>query len=254
VAEFSAAQAPVIRVTGVSVAHPGRADPAPDNVTLTIRPGRLTVISGPSGCGKTTLLNCLLGLSRPTAGTITPLPGSLAQPTAERRTSSRNGRPVPFPRPASALEPPGLAVGWLPQEPVLFAGTVADNIRLGWPQAPGHLVAAAARDAAVDEVDLDRIVGERGTGLSAGQRRRVALARALLPGAPLLLLDEPTAGLDADREARVVATLIRYAAAGHTVVAVSHRQALLDAADEIASCTAGQAAAAIAGTRAEVPA
>jgi thiol reductant ABC exporter CydD subunit len=218
-----------IRVAGVSVRHEGRADPAPDNVTLTIRPGRLTVIAGPSGSGKTTLLNCLLGFTQPTAGSITP-------------------RPV-LPKPeARAAERAGLAVSWLPQEPTLFAGTVADNIRLGWPDAPEQLVAAAARDAALDEVGLDRRVGERGAGLSAGQRRRVALARALLPAPPLLLLDEPTAGLDADREAVVVATLRRYAAAGHAVVTVSHRPAVIEAADEIVNCAVCAVSALSAGS------
>jgi len=188
-----------IHLDAVSVRHEGRAAPAPDRATLTIEHGRLTALTGPSGCGKTTLLSCLLGFAEPTSGSITA-------PAREN------------------------LFGWLPQDPTLFAGTVADNIRLGWPDAPDEEVAAAARAAALDDVPLSRILGERGTGLSAGQRRRVALARALLLGRPILLLDEPTAGLDPDRESVVIETLRRYAV-GHAVLVVSHRPAVIAAAD-----------------------
>jgi len=217
------AYVPSIDLDAVSVRHEGRALPAPDRATFTIEPGRLTVLTGPSGCGKTTLLSCLLGHAEPASGSITsrphPGPGSPQAPAEP---------PLPH---ASAVAGRTL-FGWLPQDPTLFAGTVADNIRLGWPDAPDEAVAAAARAAALDDVPLARVLSARGTGLSAGQRRRVALARALLLGRPVLLLDEPTAGLDAKRESEVIETLRRYAV-GHAVLAVSHRPAVIAAADVV---------------------
>jgi len=117
--------------------------------TFTIVPGRLTVLSGPSGCGKATLLSALLGFTEPATGTITPRPGHGPASAREVPVSVReadpliqNGSVVPV-NPSSTA----LAAGWLPQDPTLFAGTVADNIRLGWPDAPDEAAAAAARAA-----------------------------------------------------------------------------------------------------------
>lgn len=198
----------VILVEGLTVTHAGRARPAPDRVSLTIRPGEITVLTGPSGCGKSTLIDVLLGFAEPSSGRVDGVAPS--------------------------------CIGWVPQEPYMFPGTVASNIRLGWAQAPDEAVAAAARAAALDEVPLNRPVTERQGGLSAGQRRRVALARALLPGGPVLLLDEPTAGLDAETEARVLETLRGQAAAGRAILIAAHHPRVIAIADQVVPMDAAQ--------------
>jgi thiol reductant ABC exporter CydD subunit len=207
----------VIRVEGVTVDHPSRPGPAPDRVSLTLLPGVITAVAGPSGCGKSTLVAVLLGFARPSAGRVIVEGEHEAADLAEISPDSWRS-----------------LVAWVPQHPVLFPGTVAGNIRLGAPGAHDAEVAAAARAAALDEVGLDTPVAERGAGLSAGQRRKVALARALLPGRPVLLLDEPTAGLDRVSETRALAALRSQAAAGRAVLVVTHRPAVLAAADTVA--------------------
>ena len=224
---FAPAAASIV-VDGVSVRHEGRAGAAPAGVSLTITPGRITALAGPSGCGKSTLIGVLLGFTLPDEGRVLVL-----------GDDGRGPRELDLAR----LGEGGLAqwralAGWVPQDPALLAGTVAGNIRLGWPQAPDDAVREAARAAAVDDVPLGKVLGDRGTGLSAGQRRRVALARALLPRPdgrprPVLLLDEPTAGLDAAAEARVIATLRAEADRGRAILVVSHHPAVLAAADAV---------------------
>ena len=208
-----------LRAEDVAVSQPGLPRPAPDGVRLLVSRGEITAVAGPSGYGKSTLLNVLLGFVQPSAGRVI-----VTGPDEETDLS--------------AIDPDGwrARLAWVPQDPVLFHGTVESNIRLGWPGAPAEAVAAAARAAALDDVPLSLPVGERGGGLSAGQRRRVALARALLPPhgqRPVLLLDEPTAGLDAATEARVLATLRAEAAAGRAILIAAHRPAVLAIADRI---------------------
>jgi len=210
-----------IRVEGVSVRHPGRPRPAPDRVSLSVRAGEITALTGPSGSGKSTLVDVLLGFARPAAGSV--LVADRAA-TGEARQSDLADLDQDAWR---AL------VAWVPQEPYLFPGSVAANIRLGWPDAPDEAVQAAAHAAALDEVPLGRRVSERGGGLSAGPRRRVALARALLLDRPVLLLDEPTAGLDGEAEGRVLGTLRAQAAAGRAVLVAGHHPAVIAAADTV---------------------
>jgi len=215
-----------IRVEEVSVGHPGRPRPAPERVSLTVARGEITALCGQSGCGKSTLLAVLLGFARPASGRVIIQGAEGGVDLAEIDATGWRSR-----------------VAWLPQDPVLFPGTVASNIRLGRPDAADGDVEAAARAAALAEIRLGAAVGERGSGLSAGQRRRVALARALLAasgtgcpsacGRPVVLLDEPTAGLDPASETHVLGTLRRLAAGGHAVLVVTHKPAVLAAAGRV---------------------
>ena len=197
-----------LRLEGVVVEGRGRR--VLDGLDLIIEPGRVLGVQGPSGGGKSTLVDLLLALRTPDVGRVAV--GGVDLADIDRDAWLRR-------------------VAWVPQQPVLLAGTVADNIRLGHPFAPADLVAAAAALAALD-VPLDTPVGEGGAGLSTGQQRRVALARAVLADRPLLLLDEPTEGVDAGTEDAIVAALPRIAA-GRTVVLVSHRPDVLAACDRV---------------------
>ncbi|MGW2627182.1 thiol reductant ABC exporter subunit CydD [Micromonospora taraxaci] len=204
-----------IRFEGVTVAY--ERTTALRDVTLTIRAGERIAVIGPSGAGKSTLLGLLLGFVTPTSGRITVggVDLATADPDAWRRQ-----------------------LAWVPQRAHLFAASLADNIRLGAPGTPPDALATAVRDAALDDVvaglpdGLDTLLGERGHGLSSGQRQRVALARAFLRDAPVVLLDEPTARLDTAAEA-VVLDATRRLVAGRTALLVAHRPALLADADRI---------------------
>ncbi|MEV5317606.1 thiol reductant ABC exporter subunit CydD [Streptomyces sp. NPDC052687] len=201
----------------VTVRYPGRTTDAVSGVSLTIEPGETVALVGPSGAGKSTLLSVALGFVRPTAGRVRTGEADLADVDLEQWRAR---------------------IAWVPQRPHLYAGTIAENVRLARPDADDEAVRRALRDAgALDFVDVlpqgvDTVLGEDGAGLSAGQRQRLALARAFLADRPVLLLDEPTAALDGATEAEIVAA-VRRLAAGRTVLLVVHRPALLDVADRV---------------------
>ncbi|ATZ25614.1 ATP-binding/permease protein CydD [Streptomyces lavendulae subsp. lavendulae] len=206
-----------IEFDAVEVRYEGRSASSPGPVSFTVAPGECVALTGPSGAGKSTLLHVLLGFVTPTGGRVrigdADLDGLSLEQWRER-------------------------VAWVPQRPHLFAGTIAENVRLARPGASDEAVEAALRDAGAWEFvsalpgGTRTPLGEGGVGLSAGQRQRLALARAFLADRPVLLLDEPTAALDGGTEAAVVEA-VRRLAVGRTVLLVVHRPALLAVADRV---------------------
>lgn len=211
---------PAVEATGLTVVFPGRELPALDDVSLAVEPGELIGVTGVSGAGKSTLLRVLAGDLEPSGGSVL-LDG--VSPTG--------------------LERP--AITWLGQRPYLFAGTLADNIALGTPEAHELQVLHAALAAGMGDVlarlpgGLATPLGEGGWGLSGGEAHRVALARTLLKSAPLLLLDEPTAHLDAASESGIIEVVCSVARHATTVLA-SHSPALLAACDRVITLDRGR--------------
>jgi thiol reductant ABC exporter CydD subunit len=211
---------PAIRIRGLGV--DGRGGPVFDDLDLDLQPGRTVGLVGRSGAGKSTVLAVLLGFVRPDRGTV--LVGEPFVPLAELDLDAWRAR-----------------IAWVPQHPRFGAGTVADAIRLGAPGASDAAVSAAAATALLD-VPLDAPIGEGGTGLSTGQLRRTALARALLTRRPVLLLDEPTEGVDVPTERAMVDALLT-AASGRTVLLVTHRPEVLRCCDQVVDLTTRPVAA-----------
>ncbi|MEW5867991.1 MAG: thiol reductant ABC exporter subunit CydD [Chloroflexota bacterium] len=190
--------------------RPGDDRPALRGISMEIPAGQRVALVGASGAGKSTIASLLLGFIQPERGVIR---------VAGRPSSAT----IPF---ASAAWRDQVA--WVPQEPYLFHDTLAANIRLGRPEASMQQVIQAARlahaDAFIQELPqgYETMVGERGARLSGGQAQRIALARAFLKDAPLVILDEPTSNLDPQHEALLQDSLERLLA-GRTVLIIAHR-------------------------------
>ena len=213
-----------IRLEAVSFSYPGRLGTVLDRVHLELAPGETVALVGPSGSGKSTLASLLLRLAEPTSGRITVGGVDLAECDA-RAWRSR--------------------IAWVPQHPTLFRGTVADTIRLGDAAASDARVAEAAALAGaaafISELPdgYGTIVGDGGRALSAGEVERLALARAFLRDAGLVVLDEPTANLDR-RSAELVEDAIDRLRVGRTVLLVVHSPELTALADRVVTLTAGR--------------
>jgi ATP-binding cassette subfamily B protein len=207
-----------IEFDAVRFAYPSRRQqPVLDGLSLTIAPGENVALVGPSGAGKTTIFQLLQRFYDIDAGSLR-LDGVELR---RLRLADLRAR-----------------IAVVPQEPVIFSGTVLENIRYGRADASDDEALAAARAAFVDEFvrglpdGYATFVGERGLRLSGGQRQRVAIARAMLKNAPLLLLDEATSALDAESE-RAVQAALQVAMQGRTTIVIAHRLATVQRADRI---------------------
>ncbi|CAN5394990.1 N/A [soil metagenome] len=197
----------------VVVEHPDRAIPSLSVEAACIQPGEFVAITGQSGAGKSTLLDVILGFIAPTSGKVTIGGVDLADVDPERWREQ---------------------IAWVPQVPGLIEGSVLDNVLLASSMATEHDVSQALDDIGAADLYLQRWLSESAADVSAGERRRIALARAIVrirtEGARLLLLDEPTAGLDAARETRVLDVLRLLSV---TVIVVAHRPETIAAADRV---------------------
>ncbi|GAB2887014.1 ABC transporter ATP-binding protein [Streptomyces deserti] len=215
---------PQLRFEDVEFTYDGAETPALRGVTFTAEAGRTTALVGPSGAGKSTLLALLLRHHDPRHGRVTV-----------------DGRDVA----AYALDSLRQGIAVVSQETHLFHATIADNLRLARPDATDDELVRAARTAGVhDEIaalpdGYATVLGERGATLSGGQRQRLALARALLADAPVLVLDEATSAVDERREADIVRELLD-AAGGRTVLVVAHRLAAARHADRVVVLDGGR--------------
>jgi ATP-binding cassette, subfamily C, bacterial CydD len=216
----------VVALDGISFAYPGRPVAVLDGFDLELSPGETVALVGESGAGKSTVAALLLGLLPPTGGRITVGDADLSD---------------------CDLDAWRRQLAWVPQHPSLFRGTVADNIRLGDPDASEESVAKAARLAGADDFirglpdSYATLLGDGERSVSPGERRRIGLARAFLRDAPLVILDEPTADLD-PASVSVVAAAVRRLQPGRTMLVIAHRPELVRDADRVVRLSDGVAA------------
>jgi ATP-binding cassette subfamily C protein CydD len=195
----------------------GEAKPVVENLSFKVGKGDMLLVTGASGAGKSTIIDLVLGFLTPQAGLVTI-----------------NGAPLETLVPAARTK----MLGWIGQRPVIFAGTIEENIRFGRPEASETQLSDAIRHAHLAELiaslpqGLQTPLGEGGFGVSGGQAQRIAIARAFLKDAPLLLLDEPTAHLDPVVERDVLESL-RHLSIGRTVVLATHSTMAMDFAKTI---------------------
>ncbi len=215
-----------LRFSGVTFAYDERPGDVLDGLDLELRPGEMTALVGPSGAGKSTVAALALRLADPAAGSVS-CGGTDLQSVEVGAWRAQ--------------------CAWVPQHPRIFSGTVADNVRLADPDASDVAVAEALRAAGAGfafalPAGLDTPIGDGGRRLSAGEQQRIALARAFLRDAPLLVLDEPTAQLDAETAAGIDDALVRLAH-GRTTLLIVHRPTLAARADRVVEVAAGRTAA-----------
>ncbi|MGI9504050.1 MAG: peptidase domain-containing ABC transporter [Geminicoccaceae bacterium] len=217
-----------LMLDGVEFGYEAGNEPILRGIDVTLRPGGVHGIIGMNGSGKTTLLKIMQGLYPPDRGRVL-LDGADLQQFGRRDLSRW--------------------MGYVPQDPFLLAGTIRDNIARLSEDKDDETILAAARRANADRFIIDlpdgyrTEIGENGSRISAGQRQRIALARALIDDPPILLLDEPSAHLDGQATQHFLSQL-RYLSRGRNVILVTHSQALLRACDTVLVLADGTIAAA----------
>ncbi len=213
-----------VELRGVSFSYPSRPGLVLDELDLTLRPGETLALVGESGAGKSTIASLILGFAEPDTGRIAVGDDDLASCDLGAWRSQ---------------------LAWVPQRPTLFRASVAENIRLGAEEISDERVRAAARLTGAEQFvsalpqGYETVVGDGGRPLSAGERRRIALARAFARDAPLLVLDEPTADLDPDSEG-IVAAALESLRGERTILLITHRPELAQLADRVAVLVGGK--------------
>ena len=203
----------LLELDGVDIRYAERT-PVLSDVSMSLRQGDVAVLTGESGSGKSSLLALMAGFMRPTRGVC------------------RIDLSIP--------------IAWLDQAPCILQGSLADNLRIATPKADDAALLKALQRAGLGELlaslphGLETTVGERGVGLSGGQAQRLALARVYLSQARLILLDEPTASLDAETESVVIQALLEWAGEGRTLVMATHHPAVMTVANRHFVCRSGQ--------------